>query len=91
MKELEKLLEYLYMIDDMTFIFYDKKLNRAIIVEEDLLKEGKPIITRYLEDDRIEEMDIETFNENIMQYIPLPKPKNINIMKDYAKKILKRN
>lgn len=86
MKKNEKLLNYLYLNKEDEIILYDKKESRIFIYDEEWSKEHETVIIHYTYNDSIDEMPIKDFAEIANNLIPFPKPNNIEIMKDFARK-----
>jgi hypothetical protein len=72
MKNLNKLIRYLYDKKESTLYFYDKKTESVLIYEEEWAKIHDSLKVHHLDDYSIDEMPLSNFTALELSIIPLP-------------------
>ena len=86
MKNLNKLIRYLYDKNENTLYFYDKKTESVLIFEEEWVKNHNSLKVHHLNDYSIDEMPLLDFAVLELFTLPLPKVSNFEVMSAFVQK-----
>ena len=86
LKNLNKLIRYLYDKKESTLYFYDKKTESVLIYEEEWAKIHDSLKVHHLDDYSIDEMPLSNFTALELSIIPLPKVSNSEVMSAFVQK-----
>lgn len=84
MKNLNKLIRYLYDKNENRLYFYNKKTESVLMYDEKWAKTHGSIKVHHLDDHSIEEMPFENFTALDLSVISLPKVSNYEVMRAFV-------